>query len=253
MKKILPIFLLVTAPALASDFFTESAINAEIANINERIEDLLIPLKPTENLWAAQRVSVTVSKISRCPFETNAECEIWRTKPAVRESVQPRVAKLSAQNMNALVRAACINPNITANNPLAAGLLGRYKLLLKSARACCTDGMVYRLKQSGGTDAEIYEFLIDDANGKDLGGRCLMMTPGQETSKIATDVRMACLCHGRDWFTAMLAPFRDVWRAAPQFANAAFNYTYDDGLGRTVTVSINDDVKNILNQLELCP
>ena len=32
-----------------------------------------------------------------------------------------------------------------------------------------------------------------------------------------------------------------------------FNYTYKDGLQREITVSINNDVQNVLKQLAQCP
>ena len=41
--------------------------------------------------------------------------------------------------------------------------------------------------------------------------------------------------------------------AAPDFANSKFDYTYIDGLQREITVSINTDVQNVLNQLAQCP
>ncbi len=267
-----------------SDWFIESApfviIETEpspmtntIADINERIEELLIPSKPTENLWtndkytpqdmtvAVMETFGTIESDDGCPFDSDWECEIWRKKPMVRETVSPRSPKLRAINMNMFTSVANANPNITANDAAAAPFLDRYKLLMKSARACCADGMVYKLRQAGASDGLVYKFMSDDANFYNIGNRCLMTSdaeldknfPNTATSATIADVRNGCLCRGRQWFGAMLAPFQDAWKASPEFANAKFDYTYTDGLQREITVSVNNDVKNVLNQLELCP
>ena len=39
----------------------------------------------------------------------------------------------------------------------------------------------------------------------------------------------------------------------PEFKNYKFNYTYVDGLQREITVSVNNDVQNVLKQLSVCP
>lgn len=259
---------------------------ADAAATRARVEELLTPKRPTGNLWGADTVSVTnesapamtprpeytaqdmtviVEKTfgtgDGCPFETETECNIWRRKPIVRETVSPRSPKIRAENMAEFIAAAQCDANISASNPAAAPLLARYKMLMQSARACCTDGMAYALKQAGATDGLIYKFMADDANFYGLGARCLMTTdaeldaqyPNTATAVVAADVRNGCLCRGRQWFTAMLAPFRDAYAAAPEFADAKFNYTYTDGLQREITVSINNDVQNVLKQLEQCP
>jgi hypothetical protein len=159
------------------------------------------------------------------------------------------------------VGAAACNTDINASHPAAAPLLDRYKLLMRSAQACCTDGMMYSLRQAGASDGLIYKFLSDDANFYGLGSRCLMMTdhdldtqyPNTATAVVAADVRNGCLCRGRQWFSAMLAPFEQAYAAVPEFKDARFYYTYTDGLKREVTVSINNDVQNVLKQLEQCP
>ena len=111
---------------------------------------------------------------------------------------------------------------------------------MKSAQACCTDGMAYALKKAGATDGLVYKFLADDANFYGFGARCLMTTdeeldtkyPNTSTAAVVADVRNGCLCRGRQWFEAMLAPFKDVYKALPEFANEKFYYTYTDGLQR---------------------
>ncbi len=259
-------------------------VQDEVTVIRKQIEDLLIPLKPRDSLWTNDKyqpqdmtVAITetfgavpqpvltmpesMERADGCPFETDAECTIWRRKPMVRETVAPRSAKIRATNMDAFVDAACANPDITANTAVAAPLAERYRMLMQSARACCTDGMAYQLKQAGASDGLVYKFLSDDANFYQFGARCLMMSdnefdtkyPNTATAAVAADVRNGCLCRGRQWFTAMLAPFAQAYQASPEFAKSKFNYTYLDGLQRETTVSVNTDVQNVLNQLALCP
>ena len=134
-------------------------------------------------------------------------------------------------------------------------------MLMRSAQACCTDGLAYTLRDAGASDGLIYKFMADDANFYGLGSRCLMMTdqeldskyPNTATAVVAADVRNGCLCRGRQWFQAMLAPFKQAYELSPEFAASKFSYTYKDGLQREITVSINEDVQNVLKQLEACP
>lgn len=255
---------------------------ADAAATRARVEELLAPQKPAENLWTdtlvvnnmnmpapkpeyvAQDMTNVIAIAfggDGCPFDSETECEIWRRKPMVRETVAPRSNKLRPELLDAFIVKAKCNKNITATDPTAAPLLDRYKMLMRSAQACCTDGMAYSLKKAGASDGLVYKFLADDANFYGLGNRCLMMTdaefdakyPNTATAAVAADVRNGCLCRGRQWFTAMLAPFRDAYAAAPEFAASKFDYTYIDGLQREITVSINTDVQNVLNQLAQCP
>lgn len=262
---------------------------ADAAATRARVEELLSPKKPSGNLWGCadetvtetvsekielpapkpeyvaqdltEVVKVTFGRTDGCPFETETECEIWRRKPIVIETVSPRSPKIRADKMNDFINAARCNDEITANEAVAAPLLERYKILMKSAQACCTDGMAYALKKAGATDGLVYKFLADDANFYGFGARCLMTTdeeldtkyPNTSTAAVVADVRNGCLCRGRQWFEAMLAPFKDVYKALPEFADEKFYYTYTDGLQREITVSVNNDVQNVLNQLELCP
>ncbi len=249
---------------------------ADAAATRARVEELLTPQKPSDNLWTddfpaprpeyvaqdlSEVITTTFYSYDGCPFETETECEIWRRKPIVRETVSPRSPKIRTEKIAEFISAAQCNPDITANAAVSAPLLERYKLLMGSANACCTDGMAYSLKQAGATDGLVYKFLSDDANFYGLGARCLMMTdkdldakyPNTATARVVADVRNGCLCRGRQWFEAMLAPFKDVYKAMPEFKDYPFNYTYTDGLQREITVSVNNDVQNVLNQLALCP
>ena len=250
---------------------------ADAAATRARIDELLEPNKPQFSFWTddcpyapspaytaqdmTEIVNVAFGAYDGCPFDTETECEIWRRKPIVRETVSPRSPTIRAEKLDAFISAAGCNANITANDPVAAPLLDRYKMLMRSANACCTDGLVYSLKRAGASDGLIYKFMSDDANFYGFGARCLMMTdaeldtkyPNTATAAVAADVRNGCLCRGRQWFAAMLAPFQQAYAAAPEFANQKFYYTYTDGLQRETTVSVNNDVQNVLKQLELCP
>jgi hypothetical protein len=228
--------------------------------INEEIQIPVNMTNPVLNIFDIEEL-ITVEVNDGCPFETEAECDIWRRKPMVRETVSPRTPKLRAQKMDEFVAAFNANNDISANEPAASALLERYKMLMQSANACCTDGMTYQLKSAGAPDSLIYKFLSDDANFYQIGSRCLMTTdaeldkkfPNTATAAVAADVRNGCLCRGKKWFDAMLAPFQDAYREVPEFESSKFYYTYTDGLQREVTVSVNNDVKNVLNQLDACP
>ena len=261
-------------PDIAVQMYNQN-MNDAIAT-RARIEELLTPQRPQDNLWTnntvapratytAQDMTETVQTVfgrsDGCPFDTDAECDIWRRKPIVREAVAPRSNKIQDVRMAEFVDAARCDANLDASNPAAAPLLARYKMLLNSARACCTDGMAYSLRRAGASDGLVYKFMADDANFYGFGTRCLMMTdkeldtkyPNTSTAAVAADVRNGCLCRGRQWFNAMLAPFNDAYAAVPEFKDAKFNYTYTDGLGREITVSVNNDVQNVLHQLTQCP
>ncbi len=196
-----------------------------------------------------------------CPFETDAECAIWRRKPMVRENVSPRSPRVRAAKMDEFINVARCDMALRADNPVAAPLLDRYKTLMRASRACCTDGMTNALRDAGASDGLIYKFLSDDANFYNIGARCLMTTdaeldtkyPNTATAAVAADVRNGCLCRNRQLFESMLAPFKTVYDTIPDFQDAKFYYTYTDGVGRQITVSVNNDIKNVLNQLALCP
>ncbi len=261
-------------PDIAIQMYNQNMDDA--AATRARIEELLTPQKPEENLWTdnvvapratytaqdmTETVQVVFGRTDGCPFDTDAECDIWRRKPIMREAVAPRSNKIQDVRMAEFVDAARCDANIDASNSAAAPLLARYKMLMNSARACCTDGMAYSLRRAGASDGLVYKFMADDANFYGFGTRCLMMTdqeldtkyPNTSTAAVAADVRNGCLCRGRQWFNAMLAPFNDAYAAVPEFKDAKFNYTYTDGLGREITVSVNNDVQNVMYQLTQCP
>ncbi len=258
----------VTTNSDAAIVFNQNVYLGELygdfASTQSQVEELLTPQKPSSSLWTNDGASwannVTIIDFDGCPFETDAECEIWRKKPMVRETVSPRSTKIQEDKMWAFVGAVQSNPNIDASADVAAPLLARYKILMRAANSCCTDGFVHKLKAAGAKDGLIYKFLADDANFYGLGSRCLMTTDvelnefyPENIATTAADVRNGCLCRNKQWFESMLAPFVDAYKTVPEFANARFNYTYVDGLGRGVTTSVNTDVQNVLNQLSVCP
>lgn len=251
----------------------------DAATTRARIEELLIPNCPCADAMACNsgcasfkpNARYTAQDLSRpirktfgddgCPFETETECNIWRRKPIIREIVSPRAPKIRNDKLYNLLDSVSCNGEIDANSEIAAPLLDRYKMLMRSAKACCSEGMVYSLRKSGASDGLIYKFMSDDANFYNIGERCLMMSdedldieyPDTATATVIADVRNGCICRGRQWFAAMLAPFIDAWNASPEFAQSKFLWTYTDGLGRDVTVSINDDVQRVLDQITSCP
>lgn len=250
----------------------------DAAETRARIEELLTPSRPSEDLWTdtgntkpcnvaytaqdlSETVATTFGNTDGCPFETETECNIWRRKPIIRETVSPRSPKIRNDKMYDFISEINCTGEIDANSAAAAPLIERYKMLMNSARACCTEGMVYSLRRAGASDGLVYKFMSDDANFYNIGGRCLMTTddeidaqyPETATASVIADVRNGCLCRGREWFRAMLAPFVDAWNASPEFESSPFLWTYTDGLQRQITVSINNDVRNVLNQLDVCP
>lgn len=191
---------------------------------------------------------------SNCPFHTNLECKIWRSKPHVRETAALPSRSIGKQNEEALRAGMGEGGSIDADAEYARPLLDRYKALMMSAQACCGEGMVHRLRVAGASQGLIYKFLVDDANFYGFGDRCLMM-PDEElerryrrtaTASAVSNVRDVCLCRRREWFDALLAPF-------DKFSDAEFVYSYKDGLNRDTTVSVTDDVVLVKRVLSQCP
>ncbi|MDR1696970.1 MAG: hypothetical protein LBR41_01985 [Rickettsiales bacterium] len=195
-----------------------------------------------------------------CPFRTEMECAIWARKPMYVQTMGWRSSILSDAAIDRISVAACAG-DFSVENPAYRILFGRYRTLMSAARACCTSGMVTRLRDGGATDDLLYKFMVDDANFYQMGDRCLMTSDADlderkfpnSFAEMAGDARNTCLCRQRDWFRALLAPFVQAWDAVPEFASNRFDYKYRDGLNREVTVSINYDVQNVLDQIDACP
>ena len=210
-----------------------------------------------EEIWVGE---APWSPTNWCPFETEKECEIWASKPHVIETVAPRPRKIKHDNIYPLASLMNAGYEITTEAPDFAPLLRRYHSMMASSRACCTDGMVHRLRRDGASDGLIYKFVVDDANFDRFGERCLVTTdeyfaehhPDSEAAKMAAQTRDVCICKGREWFDALLAPFNQLYESAPDFEHQPLLYTYKDGLGRETTVSINQDVQAVKRIMASC-
>lgn len=210
---------------------------------------------------ANARVAEDTRRPDGCPLDTDAECEIWKRKPHVIETVVNKPRKISEENIEPLMLLARSGIEISSDALDAQPLVKRYRMLMSSAHACCANGMAYRLKRAGASDGLVYKFIVDDGNFYLFSERCLMTSdddldrifPDTQTAEVMADVRNTCLCRGREWFSSLLAPFNQVYEAAPEFKSQPFSYTYVDGLQRRITVSINKDVQAVLNQLDACP
>ncbi len=196
-----------------------------------------------------------------CPFDNAHDCEIWYKKPTYKQNVYPRAEHLSFAKTESVLYAINSSNNFSANDEAAKPLLDRYLMLQRASESCCEAGIIYKLRQNGASEEEIYSFLKDDANYYAIKTRCLMTDNDNIAKtysngvdgKMIFDVRNACLCKNKVWFNALLAPYKDIYKRAPQFKNMDFNYTYTDGMKREICVSVNQDVQTTMNLLESCP
>lgn len=243
---------------LASAEYTETAT----------VVDVLEPVAPKENIW--YDFSYQSSKYDtdnmcdydyNCPFETIQECEVWYKKPVHKTNVLRRSAHLSPVKVDDIIFAINLQPDFSANDVAAKSLMERYKILMRTSKACCTAGFITALQNEGAKEDQIYEFLKDDANNFAVGQRCVVLSNNDITGdysygvdgEMVADVRNRCLCRNKKWFNTLLQPFNDIYERAPQFASDPFYYTYRDSMKRTITVSVNQDVQNVLDLLEYCP
>ena len=196
-----------------------------------------------------------------CPFATSAECAIWYKKPAYKTTSMPRAPHFSDVSIDGILYAIYANYDVTANDEDMSPLLDRYKILMNASRACCSEGIIYKMRKNGAKDDEIYQFLKDDANYFAVASRCMVMNDDEfqrsysngVTGKMAIEVRNACLCKNRQWFETLLQPFYDVYHRAPMFEDRPFVYTYTDDMQRDITVYINDEVHTTTGLLNACP
>ena len=197
-----------------------------------------------------------------CPPElTFRQCYIWRTRPHFRAGSFNPPRTLRPDMMDSLIRDIRAGRTITYQTPTAVELVNRYKLLMNASLACCRDGMLHHMRRAGASGALKYQFIIDDANFYMIGQRCLVTSDEDldrrmtniQTAEVMADVRNTCICRSRDWFSALLAPFVQVYTEVPEFQNANFRFQYSDGLQRTITVNINREVQTVLDILRACP
>jgi len=196
-----------------------------------------------------------------CPFDTADECEIWYKKPIHKTNTFPRAPHINPVRVDDMLYSIYSNYNVDANDSSMSPLLERYQILMRASHACCTDGIIYKMRQNGANDAAIYQFLKDDANYFAVTSRCMVMNDNEirhtysngVTGKMVADVRNACLCKNKKWFETLLQPFNDIYERAPQFKDTHFIYTYTDGMQRDITVYINDEVQTTSGLLSVCP
>ena len=196
-----------------------------------------------------------------CPFDTIAECDIWRKKPEHKTYSGPRSAHFSDFRVDEILHTLYSDYDTDANNEHMSALVERYKILTRASNACCGAGIMYKMRENGASDEDIYKFLQDDANYFAIIKRC-MMTPNDEllesysygvNAQMVADVRNACLCKNRPWFENLLQPFNDMYERMPFFHDNPFLYSYVDDMQRDITVSVNEDVQNTMGLLSECP
>lgn len=276
--------------AHASDYIDTQPEIFESSQGNISYSDILTPKAPEKNYWiddamenpdvlgtqnyygdtiyivnnfnyGAQGAINSHMNYGFCPFNTAIECQIWHRKPIFNQTVAPKNPHLRDDVMARIVETARYNLDVNSDNSNMKPLVDRYKMLMRASGACCTTGTTYKMRTHDASDGHIYKQLSDDANFYGFANRCLVMS-NDELNAIGDteisigdmfDVRDGCLCRARIWFQDMLAPFIDLYDAVPEFAESPFMYTYSDGLGRIIEVSINSDVQNVLNQLQNCP
>lgn len=196
-----------------------------------------------------------------CPFKTAAECAVWYKKPVHKTNLFPRAPHLNNVSTDEILYAIYSNYDVTANDPAMAALLERYKILMRASKACCTEGIIHKMRLNKTKDSKVYQFLKDDANYFAVTERCMVMNNDEfessysngVTGEMAIDVRNACLCKNRQWFNTLLEPFYDIYNRAPMFKERPFAYTYTDSMQREITVYINDEVHNTMGLLNACP
>lgn len=198
---------------------------------------------------------------NNCPFQTAEECDIWYKKPVHNTALLPRAPHLNSFRIDDILYAIYSNYEVSANDPAMSPLLERYKILMRASRACCSEGIMYKMREQGAKDSGIYQFLKDDANYFAVATRCMVMEDEEfkenytngVTGKMAIEVRNACLCKNRHWFETLLEPFNDVYDRAPMFEDQPFVYTYKDSMQRSVSVNINDEVHTAMGLINACP
>ena len=196
-----------------------------------------------------------------CPFNTAEECAVWYKKPIYKTNLTPRAPHFSDVRVDDMLYAIYGNYDITANEETMSPLLERYLILMRASRACCSEGIIYKMRQSGADDKAVYEFLKDDANYYAVASRCMVMNDDEfadsyshgVTKKMAIEVRNACLCKNRQWFETLLQPFFDVYYRAPMFEDRPFSYSYIDDMQRPITVYINEEVHDTMGLINACP
>ena len=258
-------FLAIVALALnANCVYASECIgnDCELIELSESV-DVLVPAQYEVN-WSvpAEYIEQSVCEYDyNCPFETASECAIWYKKPIYTTTVAPRAPHINPIRVDDMLYAIYSNPKISGNDDVMQPLMQRYHMLMNAGDACCTSGIIYKMRENGADDMAVYQFLKDDANRFAITKRCLVMDDSEIASKYSNgvtgqmlaDVRNACLCKNHKWFDTLLQPFNDIYDRAPEFQRKSFTYKYIDGMQREITVSVNDDVQKAIGMLSACP
>lgn len=262
-------FLAIFAFALNINYVYASECVGEDCEISpveiEEEIDFLSPVEyefnwtePTQTCFETEQ---TCEYDYNCPFDSAAACDVWYKKPAYKTTVAPRTPHLNSVRMDDVIFAMYSYDEVNANMPEMSPLIERYHMLMNAGEACCTAGIIHKMREKGASDKAIYEFLKDDANQFAVTKRCLVM--GQNdiasnysngvTGEMVADVRNLCLCKNHKWFESMLQPFVDIYERVPNFKGEPFVYSYTDSMKRKINVSVNDDVQKALDLLSVCP
>ena len=257
-------FLAILAIALNVNYVCASeCVDDDCELVSEEISEILVPAQHEINWTLPSQTIVETEQTCyydyNCPFESADECAIWYKKPAYKTTVAPRAPHINPFRVDDMIYA--IYSGVDANNPIMSPLVERYNMLMNASDACCTSGIIYKMRQNGADDKAVYEFLKDDANYFAVMKRCLVMddediAPKYSNGvdgKMVADVRNACLCKNQQWFNSLLQPFNDIYERVPEFKSAQFIYTFTDGLQRNIDVSVNSDVQKAIGMLSVCP
>ena len=254
-----------------SDEYIENTDVSQSEYASDYKIDVLRPIEPDTNNW----VEIEEDKCEtcdiiedsfitfdyNCPFETAQECKVWSQKPIYNTVVAPRNPHINYIKLDGILATLTFNGTISANDAIAKPLLNRYLALMRASRTCCNEGIIYKMRTKEFNNKKIYNFLKDDVNEYAVGARCMMMDDSEisdwysydVTGDMVADVRDSCLCKNRKWIDSLLKPFFDLYQMAPDFEYMPFYYTYYDGFQREITVSVNDDVKKVMELLSYCP
>ena len=196
-----------------------------------------------------------------CPFESAEECAIWYKKPMYKTTLAPRAPHINPVRVDDMIYAIYSDANISGNDDIMSPLMQRYHMLMNASDACCTSGIIYKMRENGADDKDVYKFLKNDANRFAITKRCMVMGNEDIASRysngvngqMVADVRNACLCKNHQWFESLLQPFNDIYERVPEFKESEFSYTYIDGMQREIHVSVNEEVQKTLELLSACP
>ena len=146
---------------------TEYVEPVELVETIESVE--VLEPKQYEIEWAApaQQVSEIVETCEydyNCPFETPEEFAIWHKKPAYKATVAPRLPHINTMRVDEILYAIASKAKVSGNDEEMQPLMQRYHMLMNASEACCTAGILHKMRLGGASDMDVYKFLKNDAN-----------------------------------------------------------------------------------------